>query len=234
MTISVRTGNVMEDGVVTSEARGTGDEHHAGGFGGLALDVGAPLVAYYGLHLLGVSDWVALLTASAVAGVRVIWVAVRRRRLTWFATVMLVVFGLGLVLAFVGGDARFLVLKDSFGSAAVGLVFLASLASRTPLTLSAMATWRPSEGAMMTRLYATDPEVRHAVRLSAVVWGIGLLVEAALRVPLVYLLPLDVAFGASTALMVVAISALSVWNAAYASRTRRRLVPAPGSDDPAP
>ena len=35
---------------------------------GLAWDVGLPLVAYYALHFLGASDWVALLTASSRRG----------------------------------------------------------------------------------------------------------------------------------------------------------------------
>ena len=59
---------------------------------GLAWDVGLPLVAYYALHLLGASDWVALLTASFAAALRIVWAAVRDRRLNLFAVVMLVVF----------------------------------------------------------------------------------------------------------------------------------------------
>ena len=87
---------------------------------GLAWDVGLPLVAYYALHFLGASDWVALLTASCAAALRIVWAAVRDRRLNLFAVVMLVVFGVGLALAFVGGDPRFLLLKDSFVTGAVG------------------------------------------------------------------------------------------------------------------
>jgi hypothetical protein len=73
---------------------------------GLAWDVGLPLAAYYGLHALGVADWPALLAATAVAGLRIVWVAVRDRRLNAFATIMLVIFGIGLILSFVSGDAR--------------------------------------------------------------------------------------------------------------------------------
>jgi hypothetical protein len=41
-----------------------------------------------------------------VAGLRIVWVAVRDRRLNAFATMMLVIFGIGLILSFVSGDAR--------------------------------------------------------------------------------------------------------------------------------
>ena len=187
-------------------------------FSGLLWDVGAPLVGYYALHLLGASDWVALLVATLTAGLRLVWVAVRSREITWFAAVMLAVFGLGLALAFVGGDPRFLLVKDSFGTALVGLVFLASLFFGKPLTLSAFQTWQPREAAEMHGFYRTLPPIRRMFRRSAVVWGIGLLLEAIVRIPLIYLLPIDVMVGLSTAMMVTVIVGLSVWNGWYGKR----------------
>ena len=189
---------------------------------GLAADVGLPLVGYYGLRVAGASEWVALLGATALAGVRLVVVALRSRRVTWFAALMLAVFGLGLALAFVGGDPRFLLLKDSLTTGVVGLVFLASLGAGRPLTLSAFQTWKPDEAAEMEHLYRTAPAARRIFRVSAVVWGVGLLAEAGLRVPLIYVLPLDVAVGASTAMMIVTITALSTWNGIWAGRAQAR------------
>jgi hypothetical protein len=203
------------------ETAAADDEQRPAGlknFSGLLWDVGAPLVGYYALHLLGASDWVALLVATLAAGLRLVWVAVRSREITWFAAVMLAVFGLGLALAFVGGDPRFLLVKDSFGTALVGLVFLASLFFGKPLTLSAFQTWQPKEAAEMEGFYRTLPPIRRMFRRSAVVWGIGLLLEAIVRIPLIYLLPIDVMVGLSTAMMVTVIVGLSVWNGWYGKR----------------
>jgi hypothetical protein len=186
--------------------------------GALLWDVGAPLVTYYALHLLGVSDWVALLAATVAAGLRLVWVAVRTREITWFAAVMLAVFGIGLALAFVGGDPRFLLVKDSFGTALVGTVFLASLAFGKPLTLSAYQTWQPGQAREMEEFYRTLPPVRSMFRRSAVVWGVGLWLEATIRIPLIYLLPIDVMVGLSTGMMVAVIVGLSVWNGWYGKR----------------
>ena len=201
---------------------GTDEQEERGGvlrhFSGLLWDVGLPLVGYYGLHALGASDWVALLVATLAAGVRLVWVAVRARQVTWFAAVMLGVFGLGLALAFVGGDPRFLLVKDSFGTALVGLVFLASLVAGKPLTLSAFQTWQPRGAQEMEEFYRTLPPIRSMFRRSAVVWGVGLLLEATLRIPLIYLLPIDVMVGLSTGMMVASIVGLSVWNAWYGQR----------------
>ncbi len=191
-------------------------------FSGLLWDVGAPLVGYYALHLLGASDWVALLVATLAAGLRLAWVALRDRQVTWFAAVMLAVFGLGLALAFVGGDPRFLLLKDSFGTGLVGLVFLASLFAGKPLTLSAFQTWQPGRAREMEEHYRTIPMVRRSFRVSSTVWGVGLILEALARIPLIYTLPVDVMVGVSTAMMVTVIVGLSAWNAAYGARTATR------------
>lgn len=193
---------------------------------GLAFDVGLPLATYYGLHLAGVADWPALLAASGVAAMRIGWDAARRRRLNLFATVMLVVFSIGLVLSLVSGDVRFLLLKESITTGCVGLVFLATSVWGTPLTLAAMQTFAPGRAAALTELFRTDPRVRRGVRVSSVVWGAGLLGEALVRVPLVYLLPVEVMVGLSTVLAVTAFAALIGWNVWYVKRARRRMTAA--------
>jgi hypothetical protein len=190
---------------------------------GLALDIGLPLAAYYGLHLLGVADWPALLAASGIAALRIAWDAARRRRLNPFATVMLVVFGIGLALSLVSGDARFLLLKDSITTGAVALVFLATSVRGTPLTLAAMQSFAPHRAAALTAAYRRDPEVRRGVRRTSAVWGFGLLAEALVRVPLVFLLPVSVMVGLSTVLFVAAFACLITWNVWFVALARRRI-----------
>jgi hypothetical protein len=190
---------------------------------GLALDVGLPLATYYVLHALGVGDWPALLAASGVAALRIAWEAVRRRRLNPFATVMLVVFGIGLVLSLISGDARFLLLKDSITTGAVALVFLVTSVRGTPLTLAAMQSFAPHRAAGLAAAYRDDPHVRRGVRRTSAVWGFGLLAEALVRVPLVYLLPVSVMVGVSTVLAVTAFACLITWNVWFVARARRRM-----------
>ncbi|HEY3505204.1 MAG TPA: VC0807 family protein [Actinocatenispora sp.] len=189
---------------------------------GLVADVGLPLGGYYLLHLIGLSDWIALFAGTAAAGLRVAVVALVTRRVTSFAALTLAVFGVGLALAFVGGDARFLLWKDSAATATVGIVFLASLAAGRPLTLSAAQTWRPATAATLTRLYQRDPAARRVFRGSAFGWGVGLLTDSALRAAVVYLLPVDVAVGLTAVLPIVTMVGLGVWNIAYVTRAVRQ------------
>ena len=189
---------------------------------GLFWDVGLPVVGYYALHLLGVADWPALLTATGLAGLRIAWVAVRRRSLNLFATVMLVVFGLGVLLALVRGDARFLLLKNSIVTGAVGLVFLATLVRGTPLSLAASQSFQPARREEIRHEYDTDPRVRHGHRLSSAVWGAALLVESLVRVPLVYLLPVSVMVGVGEAMTIATFAGLITWNLWYVKRATAR------------
>jgi hypothetical protein len=197
---------------------------------GLGWDVGLPLVGYYALHSLGVADWPALLTATVLAGVRIVWVAVRERSLNLFATVMLVVFGLGVLLAFVSGDARFLLLKNSFVTGAVGLVFLATVLWGTPLSVAASQSFQPARRDEIRRDYEDDPDTRHGHRLSSTVWGAVLLLESLVRVPLVYLLPVSVMVGVGEAMSVATFAGLITWNIRYVKRATARA--AAGSAQP--
>jgi len=185
---------------------------------GLFWDVGLSVASYYGLRLASVSEWGALLGATLAAGVRIGWVAVRDRRLNPFATLMLIIFGLGFALVFVSGDPRFLLLKHSITGGAVAIAFLASLGAGRPLTLAVAQSWQPDQAQELQTLYRTDPDVRHSFRVSALVWGLGGLAEALIRVPLIYLLPLDVMFGLSIAMMVATNVGLIIWNIRYVAR----------------
>lgn len=188
---------------------------------GLLLDVGLPVATYYVLHLVGVSDTAALLAAAVAAVLRIVVVAVRHHRLNQFALVMLLVYGIGVVLALVSGDARTLLLRNSLITASIGVIFLVGgIRGRRPLTLTALQSFWPARADHMARQYNGVPEVRHGFRLASVVWGIGLIAEAAVRIPLVYLLPIEIAVAATEGLLLLTIALLGAWTAWYLRRNR--------------
>ncbi|MFB8178963.1 hypothetical protein ACFC8N_23495 [Streptomyces sp. NPDC055966] len=51
----------------------------------LFYDVGLSAIAYFAAELLGANTYIALLAGTAVAGLRVLWVAIRQRRIDPFA-----------------------------------------------------------------------------------------------------------------------------------------------------
>ncbi len=71
------------------------------------------------------------------------------------------------------------------------------------------------------RRWAAEPGVRHTFRALTLVWGAGLLLEALLRAPLVYLLPVDTMVGLSGGLQAAAIILLLAWSVRYVRQRRR-------------
>ncbi|GHF70131.1 hypothetical protein FHX82_005639 [Amycolatopsis bartoniae] len=191
----------------------------------LALDVGLPVAAYFVAELAGASSYQALLTGTLVAGVRVLWVVARQRRIEPFALFLLVLFGVGLALAFVSGDARLLLAKDAATSLLAGLVMAGSCLVRKPFAYYAAERMARSAGRIdQFRATANAPGERaHWYRVS-LVWGVGLLVDSLVRVAAIYLLPVDLAANLSQVLMVAVYAGLVPWTL-FVTASRRKSAP---------
>ncbi|WP_233621580.1 VC0807 family protein [Amycolatopsis sp. WAC 04182] len=189
----------------------------------LLWDVALPLAAYYGLRLAGQSEQVALLAGAGVAAARIAWVAVRDRSFDGFAALLAGVLGVGLVLSLVTGDAKFLLLKESFATATAAIVLLLSCFSRTPMVLVAVrAGSSAAKRAEIDRLAEEVPGFRRAFTRMSAVWGVALLLEAAIRVPLVYTLSADVMNALSVVLLLAVIGGLSLWSVRYAEKVQKK------------
>lgn len=102
-----------------------------------------------------------------------------------------------------------------------------------PLTLAAAQSFNRARHAEFTEQYRADPRVRRGHRFSSTVWGAGLLLEALVRVPLVYLLPVSVMVGLGEALMIATMAGLTGWNIWYIRRARAARAARSCADDEA-
>lgn len=188
----------------------------------LIWDVGAPIIVYYPLRLLGVPMVLALTAATAVALGRIGFVALRDRRFDGFAGLMAAMFGIGLALTLATGDPRVILAKDSVVTGVLGLTFLGSCVVGRPLMYALARRMLPPErqAEADTRL-RTDPAYRRRLVTMSAVWGVILLAEALVRVVLVYALPVDVMFGLSHVLQFAALGLALLWSVLYGRRARR-------------
>ncbi|MBJ7340796.1 MAG: hypothetical protein JHC64_24050 [Mycolicibacterium sp.] len=162
----------------------------------ILLDVAPPLVAYYGLRAAGASEYVALISATVLSGLRVVYGIVRTRRLDPFAAYLLLTFGLSLAVGLLTTDPRMILVGNTLVNGIGGLLFLASCVVGTPMTQVVGERFRPPEptdGAAAARLR------RVHVQLSAM-WGIGLLIEVAIRLVVIAHLSVDAANGVNSAI----------------------------------
>jgi hypothetical protein len=186
----------------------------------LLADVGLPVLAYFVAELSGATTYVSLLAGTVVAGVRMAWVAICERRFDVFATFLLVLFGAGFALTFVTGDVRFVLAKDATTSTIAGLVFLGSCLANRPLAYYAAKRFAGAAGSADFAASADTAAMRKRWYVVSLVWGTGLLTDAALRVACIYLLSPDIASDASQALMVTAYTLLIGWTIHSAKNTK--------------
>ncbi|WP_067824163.1 VC0807 family protein [Nocardia inohanensis] len=178
----------------------------------IARDILVPMAAYYALHAAGCSDFVALLAGAVASGVIVAAGVVRARKLDLFAAIVLGGFAIGLIGSMISGDARMMIVRDSFGTAAVGAAFLIATLLGKPLTYQAVrkALAGTARAAEIEQAYRTNAVVRRVhTRLSAL-WGAGLLAESATRIVLAYQLPVSTMAWLSSVLMAGTVTVLTV------------------------
>jgi len=172
----------------------------------ILLDVAPPLVAYYGLRALGVSEYVALLSATILSGARVVYGVVKSRRLDPFAVYLLLTFGLSLAVGLATTDPKLILIGNTLVNGIGGLLFLGSCVVGTPLTQVVGERFRPADDADPAPDEARRIRRIH-VRLSAM-WGVGLLVEVAIRLVVIAHLSVDAANGVNSAITLPVIGLL--------------------------
>ncbi|MFJ4653941.1 VC0807 family protein [Nocardia sp. NPDC088792] len=177
----------------------------------LGLDLGLPMGAYFVADLAGANTYTALLAGTAVSGARLIWVAIRQRRVDAFAMFLMILFAAGLALSFLSGDPRFMLAKDSATSAVAGLTLLVSCVIGRPLAYYAAKRFAGDEGRDRFEATADSDAMRRRWFTVSLVWGAALLSDSLLRMAAVYLLPLHTAANLSQILMIVVYGGLFTW-----------------------
>lgn len=182
----------------------------------LALDVVLPLIAVQaGLHA-GLSPVVALSLAAVFPLADTLLGIVQTRSVSIIAAVSLGAILTGIGLAFATGNALFAILKDSLFTLVFSAFFLGSLAGKRPLIFRLNRQMLDVSGAAaLDRAWGERPGVRRAFRLMTLVWGLGLLGEALLRVIASFTLPLATAAAASPWIALGCIGGLILWTVLY-------------------
>jgi hypothetical protein len=197
----------------------------------LGVSIVLPLIAIQVLLRNGVSPVIALAVATVFPLGEIVYEATQTKRVGLIAIVSLAGIVGGFGLSFATGNAIFALLKDSLFTCVFGLLFLGSLATSRPLIyrLNLDLTGADPVARAASEALWDRPAARRVFRLMTLVWGAGLLLEAAARGVAAFTLPIASATAASPVISVVAIGGLVVWTVLYARARRaaaaRALVP---------
>jgi hypothetical protein len=185
-----------------------------------------PFVLYQILTGRGVPVLTALLLTSIfpLAGIAFGWM--RRGSLDAIGLISLIFIGAGIATSFISGNPRFYLVKESFGTAAFGLAMLISLAFARPmmfyLSRQGATGGNPEAVARWNGLWTTAPMFRHVIRVMTVVWGVGFVTEAAVRVVLALIAPASVVLAVGQVMAYVVITLLLLWSFNYGRSVQRR------------
>ena len=104
-----------------------------------------------------------------------------------------------IVLSVITRSPRFLLAKDGLLTAVWGLWFLATIRFRRPtafvLARPFLEGRRAFSAGSWDDLWSSEPQFRLIWRVASVLWGVGLLTDAVLRVVMSYTLPIPVVPG---------------------------------------
>ena len=149
---------------------------------------------------------------------------IRNRRLDVVGALVLAGIAVGTVLGLVSHSARLLLVEGSVPTAVFGVACLGSLWARHPLMLSVALEFTgpdTAKGREMTRLWQYDG-YRRVFRVITAVWGIGFLIEAALRVVIVYNTSTGTALASAKITPFLWAAILSAWTVAYGARHKKK------------
>jgi intracellular septation protein A len=188
------------------------------------FDVAAPLVAYQWLRSAGMTAVTALLLSGVFPAVHVIINVIRHRRLDVVGALVLAGIVVGTVLGLVSHNARLVLVEGSVPTAVFGVACLGSLWARHPLMFSFAREFTgpdTAKGQEMTRLWQYEG-YRRVFRVITVVWGVAFLLEAALRVVIIYNTSTGTALAISKATPFVFFAVMSAWTVAYGTHHKRK------------
>jgi hypothetical protein len=179
----------------------------------------------YSLAQPRLGDVNALIAAS---GPPLLWSVVEfahNRRIDALSMVVLLGLGLSFLALLGGGSVRLLQLRERLVTAFVGIVVLGSAAIGKPLMYELVR-------AFLAR--ANDPELqrveslrndgffRAGMTIMTLVWGVGLVADAAASIALVYVLSIRTYLVVNQIMGYATIGSLTLWNLWFGRRMRRK------------
>ena len=188
------------------------------------FDIAAPLVAYKVLRSAGTTAVTALLLSGVFPALGVTVGVIRHRRLDVVGALVLAGIAVGTIVGLISHSARLLLVEGSVPTAIFGVACLGSLWARHPLMFSFAREFTgpdTAKGQEMTRLWQYEG-YRRIFRVITAVWGVAFLLEAALRVVIVYNTSTGTALTISKVTPFLFAGIMVAWTVAYGTHQKRK------------
>ncbi|WP_129727368.1 VC0807 family protein [Ectobacillus funiculus] len=190
----------------------------------LLINGAVPFVVYEILRS-HMSSIAALSIATVIPLIDNLFSFIKRRKMDVFAVFMLVSFLLGIIMMCIGGSERLLLIRESFVTGILGIIFLGSLLFPRPLIFYFAIRFTVGNDPDKTSAFADNWQYayfRFVLRLMTVVWGVALLGESAVRSILVFKLSVTQFLAVSNFVMYGFIGAAIVFTVIYRKHSQKK------------
>ena len=190
----------------------------------VVVDIAIPLGIYNGLRAAGLSTISALLLSGVFPALSVLFGAIRHRRLEVVGALVLAGIVVGSVLGLIFHSARLVLVEGSVPTAVFGITCLGSLTRERPLMYDLAMEFMGADSARgreMAGLWQYEP-FRRIWRIITTVWGGAFLLEAALRVVIIYTTSIGTAMAISKFTPFVFFGLLCAWTMGYGQYRKRK------------
>ena len=190
----------------------------------LLINGAVPFVVYEVLRS-HMSSIAALSIATVIPLIDNLFSFIKRRKMDVFAVFMLVSFLLGIIMMCIGGSERLLLIRESFVTGILGIIFLVSLLFPRPLIFYFAIRFTVGNDPDKTSAFADNWQYayfRFVLRLMTVVWGLALLGESAVRSILVFKLSVTQFLAVSNFVMYGFVGAAIVFTVIYRKHSQKK------------
>jgi hypothetical protein len=201
------------------------------------VNLGGPFLVYQ-LAARHMSETAALMLSAAPPILWCIGQLIRSRKLDALSLLVITGIALSLVANLLGGSPRLLLVRESFITGIIGLIFLGSLLFPKPLMFHIVKTTVTKQG-MNEEAFAgrwSIPGFRFTFYLMTIVWGAGLLVEATVKIILAFTIQTGLFLVVSPIISYSIYFGLLGWSIWYGNQRRKageRLAAAAAGKTPA-
>ncbi|MFB9761728.1 VC0807 family protein [Ectobacillus funiculus] len=190
----------------------------------LLINGAVPFVVYEVLRS-HMSSIAALSIATVIPLIDNLFSFIKRRKMDVFAVFMLVSFLLGIIMMCIGGSERLLLIRESFVTGILGIIFLVSLLFPRPLIFYFAIRFTVGNDPDKTSAFADNWQYayfRFVLRLMTVVWGLALLGESAVRSILVFKLSVTQFLAVSNFVMYGFVGVAIVFTVIYRKHSQKK------------
>ncbi|OIJ85480.1 hypothetical protein BIV25_44085 [Streptomyces sp. MUSC 14] len=186
----------------------------------VGCDVVLPVGLYYIMRGAGAGEITALLLSGSAPALHTLYSAIRHRKLDAIGIFTLALLVVSAVASLLAADPRLALARNGLFTGLAGVWLLVTLCTTRPFTYQALRSLLPGRSEQLERTWESDASFRRVWRGLTVLWGVGLLCDALLRLIMAYTLPVDTVPALDGALYAVSWILLQVITQVVLHRTR--------------